>query len=108
MISKISPFFKKGEALESAIQIQDAPLARDYMKVRDKLTPEQRDGVKNKFHEHVKAKGHPCEACHTRRGILDFKALGFADNRIEDLRNPKIKSMLTEYEEIDLPTLFKQ
>lgn len=107
-ISKMAPFFKKGDALESAIQIQDAPLAKDYVKVRDKLTPEQRDGVKNKFHEHIKPKGYQCEACHTDKGILDFKELGFADNRIENLRNLKIKNMLTKYEEIDLPTLFKQ
>ncbi|UCD78142.1 MAG: hypothetical protein JSW26_22450 [Desulfobacterales bacterium] len=107
-ISKIAPYFKKGDVLESAIQIQDAPLAKDYMRVRDKLTPEQRDGVKNKFHEHIKPKGYQCEACHTGKGIIDFKALDFADNRIEDLRNLKIKSILTQYEEIDLSTLYKQ
>jgi len=107
LLSKMAPFFKKGDALESAIQIQDAPLAKDYMKVRDKLTPEQRDGVKNKFHEHIKPKGYQCEACHTSRGILDFKELGFAENRTEDLQNLKIKSMLTQYEEVDLPTLYK-
>jgi hypothetical protein len=107
-ISKIAPFFKKGDALESAIQIQDAPLAQDYMKVRDKLTPEQRDGVKNKFHEHIKPKGFQCEACHTGTGILNFKELGFGDKRVEVLQNLQIKSILTNYEEIDLTTLFKQ
>ena len=50
-LSKITPFFKNGGGkLESAIQMQDAPLAEDYMRVRDQLSPEQRDGVKNKFH----------------------------------------------------------
>ena len=108
LLSKIAPFFKKADAIESAIQIQDAPLARDFMRVRDKLTPEQRDGVKNKFHEHIKPKGFQCEACHTSRGILDFKKLGFADNRTEDLENLEIDSVLTNFKEIDLPTLYKQ
>ena len=107
-ISKIAPFFFRGGAHESAIQIQDAPLAKDYMKVRDQLTPEQRDGVKNKFHEHIKPKGYQCDACHTGKGILDFKKLGFADNRTEILQNLKIKSVLTNREEIDLPTLYKK
>jgi DNA-directed RNA polymerase subunit M/transcription elongation factor TFIIS len=107
-LSKIAPYFKKGDALESAIQIQDAPIAKDYMRVRDKLTPEQRDGVKNKFHEHIKPKGFQCETCHSDKGILDFKELGFGNKRIEVLQNLKIKSVLTNYEEIDLTSLFKQ
>jgi len=105
-LSKIAPYFKKGDALESAIQMQDAPLARDYMKIRDKLTPEQRDGVKMKFHENVKPKGYDCKACHEKNGILDFKDLGFAENRISDLEQLNVKGMLTKYEEFYLPDLF--
>ena len=93
--------------LESAIQIQDAPLARDYMRVRDTLTPEQRDVFKMKFHGNIKPKGHECEACHAKRGVLDFEKLGFADNRVQDLRQLNIRGMITKYEEFYLPTLFK-
>jgi len=107
LFSKIAPYFKKEDKLESAIQIQDAPLARDYMKVRDDLTPEQRDVFKMKFHGNIKPKGHACEACHSKRGILDFEELGFADNRIQDLRQLNIRGMITKYEEFYLPTLFK-
>lgn len=104
--SKITPFYQKGDKLESAIQKQDAPLARDYMKVRDKLTPEQRDGVKNKFHVNVRAKGHDCKDCHAEKGILDFKKLEFSDKRIEDLVQLSVKGLLTKYEEFYLPDLF--
>jgi len=106
--SKMAPFFKTGDELESAIQTQDAPLAKDFMRVRDRLTPEQRDGIKNKFHEHIKPKGYPCKACHVPDGILDLKALGFAEKRAADLRNLKIKSVLTNAEEVDLTTLYKE
>jgi len=106
--SKMAPFFKKDDRIESAIQTQDAPLARDYMRVRDRLTPEQRDGIKNKFHEHIKAQGHQCQACHASNSILDFSALGFTDKRAADLRNLKIKSRLTGSEEVDLNTLYKK
>jgi DNA-directed RNA polymerase subunit M/transcription elongation factor TFIIS len=105
--SKIAPYFKIGEKLESAIEVQDAPLALDYMNVRDQLTPEQRDNVKKKFHVHIKPKGHECKTCHDKKGILDFRKLGFADNRIVDLEQLNIAGMITKYEKFYLPNLFK-
>ncbi len=105
--SKIAPYFKSDERIESAIQIQDAPLAQDYVKVRDKLTPEQRDNVKKKFHVNIKPKGHACQDCHSRKGILDFKVLGFAPNRAVDLEQLNIKGLVTKYEKFYIPNLFK-
>jgi hypothetical protein len=56
----------------------------------------------------VKEKGHDCKTCHSDKGILDFKKLGFADNRIEDLVQLNVKGMLTKYEEFFLPDLLKE
>ncbi|NIA31913.1 MAG: hypothetical protein GWP06_18635 [Actinobacteria bacterium] len=108
MMSKMTPYFKTKDKIEAAIQVQDAPLAQDYMKVRDKLTPEQRDGVKKKFHVNIKPRGHECNTCHTKNGILDFKKLGFAENRIVDLEQLNVKGMITKYEKFYLPDLFKE
>jgi hypothetical protein len=108
LITKISPYFKNEDKFESAIQIQDAPLAIDYMKVRDKLTPEQRDSVKIKFHTNIKDKGHECQTCHGKESILDYKKLGFSESRIVDLEQLNIKGMITKYEEFYLPNLFKE
>jgi len=108
LLSKIAPYFKTGNTIESAIQVQDAPLAQDYMKVRDKLTPEQRDGVKNKFHVNIKPKGYECNDCHAKDSILDFKKLGFAENRIVDLEELNIKGLITKYKNFYLPNLFKE
>jgi hypothetical protein len=104
--SKITPYIKKGDSLESAILIQDAPLAKDYVKVRDKLTPEQRENVKKKFHVNIKPKGHECKTCHSKDGILDFKALGFAENRIVDLEQLNVAGMITKYQKFYIPKLF--
>jgi len=106
--SKISPFYKTGDKVKSAIQIQDSALAQDYVKVRDKLTPEQRDNVKKKFHVHIKGKGHECKVCHSRNGLLDFRALEFSANRIIDLEQLNIKGMVTKYEEFYIPNLFSE
>jgi hypothetical protein len=78
------------------------------MRVRDQLTPEQRDGVKNQFHVNVKGKGHDCKTCHSEKGILDFQKLGFDENRTMDLVQLNVKGMLTKYEEFFLPDLLKE
>lgn len=105
--SKISAFFEKGGNLESTMQKQDAPLALDYVKVRDQLTPNERDNVKKKFHVNIKPKGHECKKCHDRNSILNFSKLGFSDNRIVDLEQLNITGMITKYEKFYLPNLFK-
>ena len=107
--SKITTYFKVRDKLELAIQVQDAPLAIDYMKVRDKLTPEQRDNVKKKFHVSIKSKGaHECKTCHSKNGILDFRKLGFTENRTIDLEQLNITGMITKYEKFYIPNLFKE
>ncbi len=105
-LSKIAAYFKSGDRLEPAIQVQDAPLAQDYMRVRDQLTPEQRDNVKKKFHVNIKPKGHDCKECHSKTGILNFRHLGFAENRSIDLEELNITGMITKYEKFYIPKLF--
>jgi DNA-directed RNA polymerase subunit M/transcription elongation factor TFIIS len=108
LTSKMAPYYKRGLEIESALQNQDAPLAKDFVKVRDQLTPEQRDGVKNQFHENIKPKGHECKDCHAQDGLLDLKKLGFADDRMADLQQLSIKGAITRNEEVYLPNLLKQ
>ncbi|MEJ2154551.1 MAG: hypothetical protein P8X96_04400 [Desulfobacteraceae bacterium] len=109
-LTKIAPYYKAGIAdkLIPAIQMQDAPLARDYMKVRDRLSPEQREGVKNKFHENIKPKGYQCNVCHSEQSLLDFKQLGFSDTRIDNLLKLDMVGMLENYDQFYLPELFGQ
>ncbi len=107
LFSKISPYFEDSEGnQESALQLQNAPQAQDYMNVRDMLTPEQRDNVKKKFHVSIKPKGHECKNCHSKKGILNYKELGFTTNRTIDLEQLNIKGMVTKYEKFYIPNLF--
>jgi hypothetical protein len=82
-------------------------MAREYVNVRERLSPEQRDVYKMKFHGNIKDKGHTCETCHAPKGILDYKALGFSEKRTADLQFLNIKGMITKYEEFHIPGLFK-
>jgi len=107
LISKIAPYFKseKDDKIWPAIQTQDAPLARDFMKVRQQLNPQQREGIKNKFHENIKPKGHDCNNCHTEKSILDFEQLGFVENRIANLKRLVVVDMIRKYDKWYLPEL---
>jgi len=108
-LTKIAPYIGEGVGeLKLAIQAQDAPLAKDYMKVRDKLSPEQREGVKNKFHENIKPKGYNCKVCHTEKSLLNFKQLEFSDTRINNLQNLSVADMLSKYDQFYLPELFSE
>jgi len=105
LISKIAPYYKKDDKVWSAIEVQDAPMAKDFMRVRDRLTPEQRGGITNKFHEDIKAKGHECNQCHSENGILDFKQLGFNEHRAENLKKLIVVEMIEKYKSWYLPEL---
>ncbi len=109
-LARIAPYFKPENTnrLEIAVQVQDAPLARDFVKIRDQLSPEQREGIKNKFHENIKPKGHECLKCHTEDSILDFEKLGFSEIRTANLKKLGVVGMIEQYERFYLPELFPE
>ena len=105
--AKIAPFYKEDGKLISIVHMQDAPSARDFVRVRDRLTPEQREGITKQFHVDILPKGPKCQTCHAVNGRLDFKALGFSPKRTVDIEELNIKGIITKYDEFYLPDLFK-
>jgi hypothetical protein len=105
--SKIAPFYEEKGNLTSIVHMQDAPMARDFVRIRDQLTPEQREGVTRRFHVGIIAKGPQCQTCHSTKSILDFEALGFSSKRTVDLQMLSIKGIITKYDEFYLPDLLK-
>lgn len=109
-LTKIAPYYASeatGE-LKLAVLEQDAPLARDYMRVRDRLRPEQREGLKNKFHGDVKSRNFECKQCHSEQGVLNFKELEFSDTRMANLLSLEVVGILDKYEQFHMPKLFEQ
>ena len=109
-IARIAPYFKpqNSNRLELAVQVQDAPMARDFVKIRDKLSPEQRAGIKNKFHENIKPTGHKCLQCHSQDSLLDLEKLGFSEFRAANLKNLGVDGMIEKYELFYMPELFPE
>lgn len=102
--SKISPFVK-----DKMLEIpEDAPEARDFIKVRGQLTPSEQAKVKGKFHKNVGAKGRFCTRCHrTDESFIPFKELGFSQQRIDDLTGLNVVSITQKYKEFYMPGIFK-
>jgi hypothetical protein len=105
---KIAPFFLKSGQAAPAVRLKDAPMAHDYLRVRDRLTPDQREGQKNRFHADIRPKGPDCKGCHAKNGILNFKRLGFAEDRISRLEQLNIAEPPIGHTEFYLPDLLKE
>ena len=102
-ISKITPQLVVGQKKEIAFMPQSHPMAEDYIKVKDKLTSGQRDQAKKKFHGDIDGKGWACKDCHKESGVLDLRALGFAERRIKEIENLEVVGMYDKYEVFYLP-----
>jgi hypothetical protein len=106
--SKIAPFTEKNGKLTPIVQMGDVALAKQYVRIRDRLSPEQKKSETKRFHVDIRPKGPNCQVCHSAKGILDFKALGFSAKRTVDIEELNIKGIITKYEEFYLPDLFKE
>ncbi len=106
--SRIVPMVSENGQQRSSIQRIDSPLAQDYLRVKDTLSDQEKDFVKKNFHQGIKPVGYVCKECHTEKGRIDFKQLGFSDKRRTDLENLSVSGMLTRYETFYLPELFEQ
>jgi len=106
--AKIAPFHEKDGKPVPVVSRQDASLAKDFVKIRDQLTAEQRKKETERFHVDILAKGPDCQTCHSSNGMLDFKALGFSPKRTVDIERLNIVGIITQYDEFYLPDLFKE
>jgi hypothetical protein len=106
--SKIAPFYEKTGTLTPIVQMGDIPSAKQYLEIRNRLTPEQRKSETQRFHIDISGKGPDCQICHSDKSILDFKALGFSAKRTVDIEALNIKGIITKYDEFYLPDLFKE
>ncbi|MEW6441531.1 MAG: hypothetical protein AB1640_11415 [bacterium] len=102
--SKITPVRVREGRREPVFMSQDDPVARDYLLVRDHLTPGQRELAKNRFHGQIDGKGWTCKECHRAAGgVLDLQGLGFEARRIQDLESLEVVGLFEKYDVFYLP-----
>jgi hypothetical protein len=107
--SKIVPYTPVAGQPKLLEITQDDPEAREFVKIKDKLSDHDRDGVKKTFHRLVSPKGRFCTRCHTdeAKSYIPFRALGFSERRTRDITNLNIIGLVQKYKDFYMPTLMR-
>jgi hypothetical protein len=77
--------------------------AEEFLRLKDKFTPDQVAQAKIKLHEGVSKKPVFCVECHKKNGYLNFAKLGFSKNRVDHLISTEVAGMIDKYETFYLP-----
>ncbi len=78
--------------------------AQEYLKLKDKYTPDQTAQAKIKLHENITTKPVFCSDCHQKDGYMDFSKLGFSEKRTNHLISTEVVGMIEKYKTFYLPS----
>ena len=108
--SKIVVYSSQNGTEELLEITEDNEDARDFLKIKDTLSDEDKEAVKKRFHSLVMAKGRFCTRCHTdeEKSYLPFRQLGFSDQRVNDVTNLNIVGIVEKYRDFYIPNLFNE
>ncbi len=106
---KITPYLKHEGKYVMINMRQDDPWAQKmFVKRERQFTPEEQAKLKTTLHSSIETKGRECGECHSVNAIMNFKALGFDDERVKDLTGLNIVGMVEKYQKFYIPDIFKQ
>ena len=109
--SKIVVYAKR-EGEERLLELtEDQDEVRDFVSLaaRGRLTEQDREALKRRFHGLVNDSGRKCSNCHALEdeSYLPFRQLGFSEQRVLDLTNLNIIGVVEKYHDFYLPNLMK-
>jgi hypothetical protein len=79
--------------------------AQQFLKLKDKFTPDQTAQAKIKLHERISEKPVFCSDCHKKDGYLDYAELGFPKRRVDHLVSTEVVGMIDKYKTFYLPSV---
>ncbi len=90
------------------INTEDNQKAGEFLEREKNLSSAGRDEELHFFHRHIAKKeiSVACDECHSPKGIIDFRKLGFSENKTRDLQYLNIKGLVTKYDTFYIPNLF--
>lgn len=107
--SKLTPFHKLGDTWSPVTSVDGVKDALDYIERKGDLSEADKNKIVNRLHQGTELKEFvKCNQCHSKNGVIDFKALGFEQTRINQLEKMEISGMLTDYDTFYFPDLFEQ
>jgi len=107
-ISRIAVYRAEDGKNKLFINTEDNQKAGEFLKNEKKLSKADREEDLNFFHSHIAKKeiSVACDECHSPKGIMDFRKLGFSESKTKDLQYLNIKGLVTKYETFYIPNLF--
>jgi 5-methylcytosine-specific restriction endonuclease McrA len=107
-ISRIAVYKTENGEDKLFINSEDNDRARAFLEKEKKLSTEKRKKELDFFHRNIAKKeiSVACNECHSSKGIMDFRQLGFHEKRAYDLEYMNIKGLVTKYDTFVIPNLF--
>lgn len=107
--SKIVIYAVEGDEKRLLEIPEQSPEVQEFLAVREQLSDQDKEALKKRFHAIVSPKGRFCSRCHAPEdeSYLPFRALGFSDQRVNDVTNLNLVGIVDKYREFYLPKLFE-
>lgn len=103
--AKIFPVQKESDGTFKIFRPVDEHAAAEYLKYKERYTPDQVSQVKIKLHERLSAKPILCTECHRKKGYFDFADIGFPARRVDNLVSTEVAGMVEKYETFYMPAI---
>ncbi|MEJ2155208.1 MAG: hypothetical protein P8X96_07715 [Desulfobacteraceae bacterium] len=109
-LSRISVYTRDQGERKSLMNTWDTAAAHEFKSRQKDLSPVAQKERQAFFHRDISRKeiSVACDECHSKDGILDFKALGFDEHISSNLINLNIKGLVTHYKTFYFPQLFEK
>jgi cytochrome c553 len=79
--------------------------AQQFLNLLPGLTKDQAVKAREKLHEPLSKEAVSCADCHKKDGYLNFKALGFPQQRVDHLSSTEFVGMIEKYKTFHLPSV---
>lgn len=107
--SKLTPLQKINGLWKPILSEDGAEKALKYIRETMKYTAEQKKQIEDELHLGTELKEFvKCSQCHSDRGIMNFKELGFDAARTNQLQKMEVGGMLTNYDTFYFPEFFEK
>lgn len=107
-VSKLAPHVFRQGRWEPITASEGIAAAIDYMQHSAQYPSERKSTITDRLHAGTELRAFiKCSQCHSKTGIMDFRALGFEPARANQLEKMEIGGMLTNYDIFYFPDLFE-
>ncbi len=103
----ITPYVEEnGRFKMITMRVDDEKFARPFLSMQGRLTTAQQGELKGRIHQAVSNPGLDCTDCHRVKSVLSFKALGYSEERTDQLAGTEAAGIIGRYSRFYIPSLF--